>query len=205
MKKISTTLILTFILFSFLLSICNIKSCAMELDIEETQTEINVKELSLLNANKELEEIVGLKETDKMEYYKQYRAIMCKYRHAMDLPLSVFDVYSEEEVRLICRTVETECHGQNFESKAMVANVVFNRLESDMYSSDVEEVITSPNQFAYFRETISEETLLAVLYAFEIEDLTDGCLSFHSNEYVEKFDGRDYIFTDENSGHHFYK
>ena len=204
MKRILSVLILLFMTVSFVLPIFSIESCAMEQETVVEEQEISPRELSLIYMNKALEDIECLKETDKMEWYKQYRAIMCRYKHVIDLPLSVFDVYSEEEVRLICKTVETECHGQSFESKVMIANVIFNRLEGDKYSSDVNTVITSPNQFAYFREAIPEDTLFAVMYGYEIEDLTNGALSFHSNEKTETFGGMKYIFTD-NAGHHFFK
>ena len=206
MKRIFSVMILTFMTVSFLLPIFGIKSCAMEQEepiVEETK-EISARELSLIYMNKELEYIEELKETDKMEWYKQYRAIMCRYKHVIDLPLSVFDVYSEEEVRLICKTVETECHGQSFESKCHVASVIINRIESGRYGTTVEEVVTKPNQFAYFRETIPEDTLYAVMYSFEIQDLTNGAMAFHSNEKTETFGGMKYIFTDD-ALHHFYK
>ena len=207
MKRIFSVMILTVMTISFLLPIFSIKSCAMEeeLVVENTTKEVNTRELSIIHMNKEMDAINHLKETDKLEWYKAYRKIICKYRNVLDPPLSVFDFYTEDEVRLICRTVETECYCQSFESKVMIANVIFNRLEGNIYSSDVEDVITSPYQFAYFRDAIPEDTLYAVMYGFEIEDLTNGCLSFHSNEKTESFGGRVYVFTDENSGHHFYK
>lgn len=208
MKRIFSVMILTFMTVSFLLPIFGIKSCAMEQEepiVENTTKEVNARELSIIHMNKEMDAISHLKETDKLEWYKTYRKIICKYRNVLDPPLSVFDFYTEDEVRLICRVVETECYGQNFESKVMVANVVFNRIESGKYNSSVEEVITSPNQFAYWRTKIQEDTLYAVMYGFEMGDLSNGSLAFHSNEKTERFEGMKYVFTDFNSGHHFYK
>ena len=206
MKKILSLLITTFIVLSFLLPIFSFESCAMEeQEPQELQEEVSARELSLIHMNKEMLEIEHLKEMDRLEWYKKYRNIICKYRNVLDPPLSVFDFYTEDEVRLICRTVETECHGQNFESKVMVANVIYNRLESKDYSSNVEEVIKSPYQFVYWRTVIPEDTLYAATYGFEMGDLTDGSLAFHSNEKTERFAGMDYVFTDEMSGLHFYK
>lgn len=208
MKRIFSVMILTVMAVSFLLPIFTIKSCAMEQKepvVENTTKEVNARELSIIHMNKEMDAISHLKETDKLEWYKSYRKIICKYRNVLDPPLSVFDFYTEDEVRLICRTVETECYGQNFESKVMIANIIFNRIESGKYGSSVEEVITSPNQFAYWRTKIPEDTLYATLYGFEMGDLSNGSLAFHSNEKTERFGGMKYIFTDINSGHHFYK
>ena len=141
MKRIFSVMILTVMAVSFLLPIFTIKSCAMEQKepvVKNTTKEVNARELSIIHMNKEMDAISHLKETDKLEWYKSYRKIICKYRNVLDPPLSVFDFYTEDEVRLICRTVETECYGQNFESKVMVANVIYNRLESKDYSSNVE-------------------------------------------------------------------
>ena len=215
MKKVFAMLILIFIGLSFLFPIFKTEGC----EIQENETKEDIKdeeikefvyeedaiELSIIYMKKELEEIEPLKEEDKLEWYKEYRNIVYKYRNVVGMPLTAFEFYTEDEIKLICKAVETECYGLNFESKVMVANVIFNRLESDLYSSDVNEVITIPNQFVYSREIIPEDTLYAVLYAYEIEDLTNGCLSFHCNEKTERFDGRSYVFTDKNSGHHFYK
>lgn len=206
MKRILALLILILIGFGFLLPIFSFESCAMEeQEPQELQEEVSARELSLIHMNKEMSEIEHLKETNRLEWYKSYRDIVCKYKNVAEIPPSIFDIFTEDEVRLICRTIETECHGQNFESKVMVANVIYNRLESSDYSSNVEEVITSPNQFAYWREEISEETLYAALYGFEMGDLTDGSLAFHSNKKTERFAGRDYVLTDRASGHHFYR
>lgn len=206
MKKILSLLTLTFIVLSFLLPIFNFKSCAMKKqEPQEVQKEVSIRELSLIHMNKEISKIEHLKETDRLEWYKSYKDIVYKYKNVSEIPPSIFDIFTEDEVRLICKTIETECHGQNFESKVMVANVIYNRLESSDYSSNVEEVITSPNQFAYWREEIPEDTLYAALYGFEMGDLTDGCLAFHSNKKTERFAGRDYVLTDSKSGHHFYR
>ena len=209
MKKISLVVILLLVIIGFLLPIFYFKSCAMEQKVEmememtEETNEEDARELSIILMNKELDAISHLKETDKLEWYKQYRNIVCKYENAS--VLSIFNYYTEEEIRLICRAVETECYGQSFESKVMIANVVFNRLESGKYGSTVEDIITSPNQFAYWRTSIPEDTIYAVMYGFEMADLTDGSLAFHSNEKTQTFGGMKYVTTDRYSKHHFYK
>ena len=203
MKRIMSVAILLLMTVSFLLPIFGMKSCAMEQEeVVETQ-EIIVKEPSLIYMNRALQDIESLKDTNKMEWYKQYKSIMCRYSNVVDLPLSIFDVYTEEEVKLICRAVETECYGQDFEPKCHVASVIINRIESGKYGATAEEVITAPNQFAYFREIIPEDTLWAVMYAYEVEDMTNGCMAFHSNEKTTTFGGMKYVFSDS-SGHHFY-
>ena len=122
----------------------------------------------------------------------------------LDPPETIYDYFTEDEIRLICRVVETETYDQDFMSKVNVANVVLNRYYSDKFGETITEIVTSPYQFAYGRKNITEDTIWAVMYAFEIEDTTEGALFFHSNSKTNTFNGANYIFTDS-CGHHFYK
>ena len=101
------------------------------------------------------------------------------------------------------RCIETETFEADFDSKVNVASVILNRIESDEFANEVSEIIVK-GQFAFGRENISENTVLALEYAFMIGDTTDGALYFHSNPKTETFNGAEFIFTDT-AGHHFYK
>lgn len=141
-----------------------------------------------------------------LEWFLSYKNIVSKYSYVIDPPENVYNVFTEDEIYLIQRTVETECYDQNFESKCNVASVIFNRFEhpESEFGESIEEIITAPRQFSYWRKDISEETKLAVEYAYEIADTTDGCVGFHSNKKTNTFNGWEYSFTDS-IGHHFYK
>ena len=84
-----------------------------------------------------------------------------------------------------------------------MASVIFNRVEDGRFGEDIEEVITRPRQFVYGRKELTEDTILAVQYAYEIEDTTNGALYFHSGKKRETFNKAKYIFTDD-AGHNFY-
>lgn len=145
-----------------------------------------------------------LEETDdKYAWYIEYKTIVEKYSDIIDPPENIYDYFSEDEVYLIQRMVETETYGAPFDAKVNVANVAFNRLYSGEYGDSIKEIITKPNQFAYHRKSISEDTIIAVEYAFELTDTTNGALSFHSNSKTNTFNRQKYIFTDV-AGHHFY-
>lgn len=165
----------------------NVKEDPVEIAIAEMQTKMD-----------EIESI-----EDNMEWFIAYKEIVYKYTKWIDPPETVFNYFEPDEVMLICRTVETECYQQDFDSKCNVASVVFNRYYSGEFGDNIEEIITTPNQFAYGRETITEDTILAIMFAFEICDTTNGALYFHSNEKTETFNGADFIFQDS-SGHNFY-
>lgn len=144
---------------------------------------------------------------DKQEWFVEYKNLIFRYSDVNEIPETVWDVYEKDDVLLICRVVETECYGKDFESKANVASVIFNRINANgVFGKTVNEVITAsdPKQFTYWRKEISHDTMNAVMYAFEIGDTTDGCLYFHSNNKTDTFSKAKYQFTDD-AGHHFYK
>lgn len=153
----------------------------------------------------ELESIKFLRTENKKEWFIRYRELIEKYKGMIDTPFSIYDYFSQEEIYLIQRTVETECYDASFESKANVASVIFNRLNGEeVYGDNIEEVLTKENQFANWRTDITEDTVLAVEYAYQIEDTTNGCIGFRSDVKIEKWYEWEYVFTDE-AGHHFYK
>ena len=115
------------------------------------------------------------------------------------------DIYSEEEILLIYSVIETETYGADIESKTNVACVILNRINhpTNRFGDSVKDVITSPNQFAYFRKNISDTTIQALENAFAC-DTTQGALFFKSGKKTKTFNQATYIFTDT-VGHHFYK
>lgn len=165
---------------------------------EETEDIYDIKSQEVLKKQIELESI-----TDKEEWFIAYKNLINEYSEWIDPPESIYDVYSNNDIYLMQRCIETETFEQDFESKVNVASVILNRLNSEKFSNDVNKVIVK-GQFAFGRKHISEDTKLALEYAYMIGDTTDGALYFHSLAYRPRFSGANYIFTDE-AGHHFYK
>ena len=172
-----------------------------EIVFEEVIEEPDPYEIAIQEMQEKMSEIESIE--DNKEWFLAYKDIVFEYAEWIDPPETIFDYYTEDEVRLICRVVETETYQCDFDSKVNVANVVLNRIESGEFGETVEEFITTESQFAYGRETITEDTILAVMYSFEIIDTTKGALYFHSNEKTDTFCGRDFIFQDS-AGHNFY-
>lgn len=170
-------------------------------EIEEVVNEPDIYEIAMQEMQEKMSELDST--TDKKEWFLAYKDIVFKYVEWIDPPETIFDYFTEDEVNLICRVVETETYQCDFDSKVNVANVVINRLESGRFGDTVEEIITTERQFAYWREIITEDTILAVMYAYEMEDTTFGALYFHSNEKTDTFCGNEFIFQDE-AGHNFY-
>lgn len=137
------------------------------------------------------------------EWFIAYKDLIEEYSEWVDPPETIYDYYTEDEIYLMQRCIETETFEADFDSKVNVASVILNRIESDEFANEVSEIIVK-GQFAFGRENISENTVLALEYAFMIGDTTDGALYFHSNPKTETFNGAEFIFTDT-AGHHFYK
>ena len=141
--------------------------------------------------------------TDKKEWYLVYKGFIEDYPE-FDRGSTLYDRYKEDEIYMMQRVIETETYGCDFEAKSHVASVILNRIEGDNnFPNDAIKVCTSPGQFVYGRKNISEDTKLALEYAAEIEDTTNGALYFNSMAPMDSWNGRERIFTDH-VGHSFY-
>ena len=172
-------------------------------------TIIKKKELEAKNLNnqikKEYKDLMSQLHTTKnrKEWMKKYNALLSKYKQ-LNGKKHITNKYSQQEIALMQRCVETEVSGGDFNSKANVASVILNRVndKKERFGNTITEVITAKNQFAYSKTNITEETKLAVEFAY-MKDTTNNCLWFHSYKKPGKFYGT-YQFTDA-VGHHFYK
>lgn len=162
---------------------------------------ISDEELYLAVSNKKMEKIEYLKEEDLEQYYTEYMKIVEDYKEWVDPPETIYDIYTDEEIQLICRVVETETYQCSFEAKANVATVVMNRVEYDGFGDNVKTVVTSPNQFVYSRTAISDDTIKAVEYAFMFPTPVDNALYFQSGGYKERFSGAVLVHYD---GYHWF-
>lgn len=215
MKRFISVLILSFMIVSLVIPISNMNNqhkndisepvllsdITYEIVFEEVIEEPEPYEIVIQEMQEKMSEIESIE--DSKEWFLAYKDIVFEYAEWIDPPETIFDYFTEDEVNLICRVVETETYQCDFDSKVNVANVVINRLESGRFGDTVEEIITTERQFAYWREIITEDTILAVMYAYEMEDTTFGALYFHSNEKTDTFCGNEFIFQDE-AGHNFY-
>lgn len=169
-----------------------------EIQAEEELDIYEIKSQEVLQKQEELKSI-----SDNKEWFIAYKELINEYSEWIDPPESIYDVYTSNEIYLMQRCIETETFEQSFNSKVNVASVILNRIESGEFGDDVNDIIT-PGQFAYGRKNISEDTVLALEYAYMIGDTTNGSLYFHSMSYRPRFSGASYVFTDD-AGHHFYK
>ena len=106
---------------------------------------------------------------------------------------------------LLFHVVQAEVGDEySFESKVNVANVIFNRFYHERFPNTLSDILVcdqfSPIADGRYREVeVTEDTILACEYAFMLEDTTDGCLFFDSNNTLN------YQFVFDDGAHNFYK
>lgn len=163
--------------------------------IEDSDDEIKMKQIYEYN------ELMDRQECEQ-EWFEEYIEFITSTDLILDPPERITDYYSEEEIELMCRVVEIECHGGQFCSKVNVANVMFNRETSEEFPDSMKQIITAPNQFSCWNVNYGDDTRLAVEYAFHFKDTTNGAMFFKRGA-GDSWYGRDLKLVDIN-GHHFY-
>lgn len=151
---------------------------------------------------------------DKKEWFVAYKQIILDYSEWFDPPETIYDYFPEEELELLFRVVQAEIGDEwDFIHKVNVASVILNRLFSEednfKYQDTLSRVLVS-DEFSTIRNgsykdvDVSELTILACEYAFMIEDTTDGCMAFRSDDNPPETWGKwKRIFSD--GAHYFYK
>lgn len=217
MKKI---LVLPILL---LLTICASFVCCVENEKQVEQIEENVKcevlptevkiieedpiENAITEIQKELADISNIE--GKKQWFIKYKRIIEKYSYILDLPETIYDYYSDEDIEILHRIVEAECTGLEFDKKVNVANVIFNRINDENFPDNIEDVVfqKNPIQFSpisdgrYYSVSPEDDTLLAIEYAFMFPDTTGGALFFEA----VWSDNLNYKNTMCDGSHKFYK
>ena len=179
-------------------------------DLQTYCSELEMGSETLLYESKEEEVfrfqdmISQLKETDKRAWFILYKSMQEEYSDYLDPCESIYDYFTDEQIIMMQKCIETEAFDCSFNAKINVACVILNRVEHDQFPTDPVEIVTGKNQFSYGRNNITEDTILALEYAFMIEDTTNGCIAFRSDSSPDTWNGWTKQFTDE-SGHTFYK
>jgi hypothetical protein len=169
-------------------------------DIEEEGT-VDEIEIAINEMNKKMAEVNSI--TDTKEWFIAYKKVVDEYSDIIDPPETIYDYYSDDELDLLFRVVQAEIGNGTFGQKCNVASAVLNRIEHKRFPNTINGVLIS-SQFEtiangrYKKVEVSEDTILACEYAFEIADTTDGALFFDSNKAL----GYKFLFND--GAHNFY-
>ena len=171
---------------------------------EEADKAINFEiDKTVENMNQRMLEIESI--ADKKEWFIAYKEIIDEYSHIIDPPETIYDYFTKEELDLLFHVVQAEVGDEySFEQKINVAEVIFNRLNHERFPDTLFEILT-PDQFQpisngnYQNVEVSEDTILACEYAFQIGTGNEECLFFDSNDTLNY----EFVYNDE--AHNFYK
>lgn len=141
-------------------------------------------------AKEKLKEIEEYKSSDRKKYIKKYKNIMDKYSDVLDRGESIYDVTTDSEFELLAGIVEAEIGIGDFDAKCNVASAIVNRYRSERFPDSFRGVVSQRYngmyQFEtyakkrYNKVTVTNDTKLAIEYAYEIEDTVNGATYFHS-------------------------
>lgn len=191
-KKILTVLgialiILLTILVCLIIDISNDKTTNNSITITYEKIPVEKEdpiEVITREMNTKVESISHIE--DKEEWFVRYKEIINEYDWILDPPETIYDVFSSEELELLYGVVQTEVGDEwSFENKVRVANVIFNRLESEKFGDSLGEVLIADEfctvRTGRYREVeVSNTTILACEFAFMMEDMTNGSVYFES-------------------------
>ena len=143
----------------------------------------------------------------KQEWFLAYKEVIAKYPKELHM-CTIYEAYDDKTLDLLFRIVQSEVGDEyDFDEKANVASVIFNRLNSGNYSSLV-DVLTTKGQFSpyasgkYLKVEVDEKTILACEYVFLFGDTTGGCYGFQM-KWIKNWNGWTPIFRDD--CHTFYR
>ena len=206
-----------FILLAFLLffiesiSTVNASNDEIVVEIETEQRQIieepniyKIKQKEFLHKEKEILSI-----QDHKEYYLEYKKLVEEYSECVDPPITIYECYKKEEIDLLHKVVEAEATAGGFNEKLNVACVIFNRIKHEKFGETLKDILTK-HQFSpladgrVYEVEITEDTILACEYAFQMPDVTGGAIYFESKDCNVHAAYSEFLFQDD-IGHKFYK
>lgn len=127
--------------------------------------------------------------------------------------------FPDEEIEVLLRIVEAEAGSEDEEGRLLVANVILNRVRSELFPDSVSEVVfqneggavqfTPAYSGSYYAVEVSDTTVRAVERALSGEDISGGALYFAARKYANKesmkwFDEKlEFLF--QHGGHEFFR
>lgn len=96
------------------------------------------------------------------------------------------DEYYYDDLGLLACVVQAEAGNQDLYGKELVADVVLNRMDNDMFPSTIKEIIFQQNQFS----TVTDGALNKAYYT-----VTDECYQAVKNEIADRNDNSILFFS----------
>lgn len=179
-----------------------------------------VTPVTTVETEEETEEVKQIQLDEQMEAIAQESVAAMQNDLAMEAAREMNKIQiSQKDKEVLLRIVEAEATGQDVTGKLLVANVILNRVNSEKFPDNVEDVVFqrtgSKYQFSpirdgrYYKVKISDTTREAVELALYGEDKSQGALYFMSRRHADKgnvswFD-RSLTYLMEYGTHEFFK
>lgn len=167
---------------------------------------MTVEEIAKAAIERKLEERESV---DDLElWFTEYKNISERFSDVLDMPESIYDRFTEEELDFLFRVVQAEIGEQyNFDQKCNVASVIFNRLDNEKFGDGDLLKVLVPSQFytiksgAYKKSDVSKRTILACEYSYVFPAVDYDVLFFDSNNALGSY----YKMVMNDGAHNFYK
>lgn len=148
---------------------------------------------------------------NRKDWFVEYKKLYEKYPEYLVKQEEIYDVFNENELEKLFRTVEAEATNGTFQDKVNVAVTIFNRINHEDFGSTIDEVIT-PDQFSpfqdgrYYEVVVTEETVLACEYAYIFGIIEHDALYFdrtNGNSWAHR--NLEEVKVNGDNAHRFYK
>lgn len=183
---------------------------------EEIERKRNIEEEKNIVKNEFQSKLESIQNENRKQWFISYGSILEEYRNYphVEIPMTVYEEYDIEELKLFQRLVAAETIRGNFESKCNVASVVWNRLYSEKYPNSIIDVIYQINGSVQFSPIydgridtveVTEDDVLAIEYTYMFGSTAYDCIAFDNVVGVSwNKDKLEVVFTDS-INHTFYR
>lgn len=155
--------------------------------------------------------------SSRKEWFISYKLLLEEYKEYdeyIDMPQSVYDAYSSNQIKIFQMLIAAETTGGDFESKCNVASVVWNRLHSQNYPDNIIDVIYEKDGSVQFTPTydgriytaeVTEDDILAIEYTYMFGSTAYDCIAFDNVQGLSwNKNNLEMVFTDR-INHTFYR
>lgn len=157
--------------------------------------------------------IESLDKSDLQAWFIEYKSIQQAYSDVIDSDETIHDYVDENEFNFLCDITEAEISNGNFIQKVNVASAIVNRYRSpnfpNTFTKVLKQKIGGHYQFtpfateAYKKFRATEETKMAVEFAFQIADTVQGSTYYCSGKSKWHEKNLEFVFND--GKHNFYR
>lgn len=153
--------------------------------------------------------IDNLDKSNLKQWFVDYKQIQYEFSDRLDTDETIHDIISDKEFEFACSIIEAEAGVCDWNGKLNVACVLVNRYNDSSFPNTFTKIIKEKHQFstysngAYKKVKVSDDSRLALEFAYQIGDVTGNATYFHSGK--SKWHKNNLKFISNDGFHSFYK